>query len=35
MLSVNQVVATQYSLHEVTGSRNYVPPLLWDCPSCG
>jgi hypothetical protein len=27
--------STQYSLHQLTGSRSYFPPLRWDCASCG
>jgi hypothetical protein len=26
--------STQYSLHKLTGSKGYFPPLHWDCPSC-
>jgi hypothetical protein len=26
---------TQNSLHELTGSESYFPPLRWDRPSCG
>jgi hypothetical protein len=27
--------AAQNSLHKLTGSRSYFPPLRWHCPGCG
>ena len=27
--------ATQYAVGQVTGSRDYYPPLAWACPHCG
>ena len=27
--------SAQYSLHKLTGSQSYFPPLRWDCPGCG
>ena len=27
--------STQYSLHRLTASTSYFPPLNWDCPGCG
>jgi hypothetical protein len=27
--------SAQYSLHKLTGSQTYFPPLHWDCPGCG